>query len=190
MTKMVTLPNGRSFPSQKAAKEHFKSILDRARENPFPYEITDPQEKSDIIALARRMDECGAADDKKVGISVHSVFVAHVKDQKYFRKENACFHLVSHETGCNEFSYTTAISGKKRTQRQDFQAAVGALRGEQYVDPKQLKQEIDQYLKSKGWEKEIPDGVLSESEPNSSTTRFTCDTVKREIFELIQRISR
>ena len=67
MAKTVTLSNGREFPSQKAATEHFRAILHGYGNGD---EITDPAHHSDLVALLERYDAALTSTPSKIGTGV------------------------------------------------------------------------------------------------------------------------
>ena len=67
MAKTVTLSNGREFPSQKAATEHFRAILHGYGNGD---EITDPAHHSDLVALLERYDAAITSTPSKIGTGI------------------------------------------------------------------------------------------------------------------------
>lgn len=67
MAKGVSLSNGRSWPSQKAATEYFRQIRDRYADR---VPIDADQDHSDLLSLLERYDAAHHDDESKIGPGV------------------------------------------------------------------------------------------------------------------------
>jgi hypothetical protein len=114
MAKSVELANGRSWPSKKAAKQHFKDMLARYMDGDI---ISDFNDHSDLAALLERFDVLVAEGPPKIGAGI----------ERFERRLNrgdgwssSGFWVVRSDGTSTDFSYPNAIDGAPKSTAQEF----------------------------------------------------------------------
>ncbi|KZZ20790.1 hypothetical protein A3753_18740 [Sulfitobacter sp. HI0082] len=67
MVKSITLPNGKTWTTQKEALEHFKSLLGRYEDGET---VNDLEDHDDLVALLERYDQLELGGPEKIGAGV------------------------------------------------------------------------------------------------------------------------
>ena len=114
MAKMVALSNGRSWRTQKAALEHFKSMLARYEDGDL---VDDFEDHDDLLALLARYDMCDLSRQSKVGSGI----------TRFERRQNlgegfssSGFWAVRFDGTKTDFSYISAIKGEPKSVAQQY----------------------------------------------------------------------
>jgi hypothetical protein len=117
MAKPVELPNGRSWPTKKAAEQHFREILARYSDGDT---VSDYNDHTDLAALLERFDTLVADGPSKIGAGI----------ERFERRLNRGdgwsspgFWVVRIDDSETDFSYVKAVSGKPMPEAQEFYAA-------------------------------------------------------------------
>jgi len=103
MAKPVRLSNGRFWPTQTAAKAHFKKILNELDDGE---RVTDSSNHSDLCALVQSYDRGMPVGQGKSGNGIDHFF----KDRD--REHNgltSCFYVARVDKSSIDFSYLRAV---------------------------------------------------------------------------------
>lgn len=200
--KSVTLSNGRDWPTQTAARQHFKEMLSRY-EDDTP--ITDAGDHADLCALLERYDLLIANGPLKTGAGI-----ARFDKRKSFVKgfPTRGFWVVRINDTDTDFSYIDAIIGSPRPQSQEFyDACHGAISQDlRHAKERQFEQFSDEndclpcdatgvlvtftnahlshahpafvslvraFRDMRGWGEAVPAGTLSPSADRQISSSFT-----------------
>lgn len=115
MKKPITLSNGKEWPTQEAAKEHFRGIRDSYRDGET---IADAGHHDDLAALLERYDNTVTSDtSSKIGCGI----------ERFERRLNTGvgwstpgFWVVRTDGTATDFSFPAAITGKPKPRSQEF----------------------------------------------------------------------
>lgn len=117
MAKAVTLSNGKSWPTQKAAQEHFRAMLARYADNQV---IDDAQDHDDLAALLERYDLAITDGPPKAGTGI----------DHFERRRNAGegfstpgFWVIRTTGDATDFSYIWAVKAQPMSDAQQFTGA-------------------------------------------------------------------
>lgn len=114
MAKQVELSNGRTWPTKKAATEHFRDMLSRYVDGDV---VSDFNDHSDLTALLERFDTLVAEGPSKIGPGI----------ERFERRLNrgdgwssSGFWVVRVDGTATDFSYPNAVSGNPKPISQEF----------------------------------------------------------------------
>ena len=215
--KSVTLSNGRGWPTQTAARQHFKEMLARY-EDDTP--ITDSGDHADLSALLERYDLLIADGPSKIGAGI-----SRFEKRKSFVKgfPTRGFWVVRVDDSDTDFSYIDAITGSPRPQSQEFyDACHGAISEDlRRAKERQFERFADEngclpcdetgvlvtftnarlshahpafvtlvrtFMEMRGWGGAVPTGTLSPSADRQISTSFT-DPSDAEAFKAFHHAS-
>ena len=212
LSKPVHLNNGRTWPSQKAAKQHFKNMLARYHDGDV---VKDASDHADLAALLERYDRLTAEVPTKIGVGI----------DKFFRRRNvnvdfatSGFHVRRTDGTETDFSYITAVEGRSKSQSAGFNDACrhaiaadtlafkqryfddnsnderlapcecsGELIGfdEAHVDHASptFDQLVHKFREARGWTDNIPAEVLTAASDAQTKTTFADDNVSKAFRE-------
>lgn len=108
MAKPVQLTNGSSWPTQTAAKAHFKEVLNRHVDG---QRVTDPAHHSDLLALLEAYDRDVPPNIRKCGAGVDYFFRERDQEHNGF---TSCFHVQRTDGSFIDFSYLRAVETASR----------------------------------------------------------------------------
>lgn len=109
MAKSVTLPNGRTWKTQTAAKAHFKDMLGRYRNG---HQITDPADHEDLQALLSVYDsDLLPGVEPKSGSGIKCFF--RDKDREHGGTTD-CFYVERIDSTKVDFSFHRAVEVASR----------------------------------------------------------------------------
>lgn len=108
MAKPVQLTNGRSWPTQSAAKEHFKKILNCHADG---QRVDDPAYHGDLLALLEAYDRDIPHEARKSGKGVDHFF--RDRDQEH-NGLTSCFYVRRVDGSSIDFSYLRAVETASR----------------------------------------------------------------------------
>jgi hypothetical protein len=114
MGNTVSLSNGRSWTSQKAAAEHFRQIRNRYADDVV---IDDAQDHEDLLALLERYDAAHGEEDSKIGLGV-DFFVVRTNYGSGGPTRGFWVHRINESV--TDFSFLWAIRGIPKPQAQEF----------------------------------------------------------------------
>lgn len=120
MAKGVSLSNGRTWPTQKGATEHFRHIRDRYADK---VPINDAQDHEDLLALLERYDAAHGEEDSKIGVGVDFF---EVRTNYGSGGPTRGFWLHRSDGSTTDFSFLWAIRGIPKPQYQEFAEACRA----------------------------------------------------------------
>jgi hypothetical protein len=201
MPKSVALTNGRSWNSQKAAEDHFRSIRDR---HSLLTPIDNEQDHDDLMALLVRYDAAHDDDDCKIGCGVDHF---EVRMNHGTGGATRGFWVVRIDGTDTDFSFIWAVRGIPKPEHQEFSDACRAAVVEdlqaakrrffaEYGDAEgKVACEITgsmvtiddahtdhayptfgalvvSFKAARSWHRAIPPGVLSRPQDNQTTTTF------------------
>lgn len=210
MAKPVELPNGRSWPTQGAAKEHFKEMLHRYADEAV---VTDLQDHEDLVALLQRYDEAPDTVAPKIGCGVEALFRRRNVGQGY---STPGFWVRRTDGSETDFSYIQAVRQEHASQAREFYDACRyaveadllaakkahfALHGDatrsvpcevsgapvRFEDAHldhaypTFGQLVVAYRAAKGWGREIPAGLVTPPADGQTRARFVSDA-ERDLF--------
>lgn len=118
-SKPIKLSNGRSWPTQAAAKEHFKQMLNRYEENAV---IDDEQDVKDLSALVERYDSLISGGPSKIGVGIDH-FECRLNKDKDRGWRTRGFWIVRKDGTSTDFSYIKAIEGRPKSDVEEFKDA-------------------------------------------------------------------
>lgn len=202
MPKPITLTNGREWPSQTAALQHFKDMLARYADDDI---VENGDDHDDLVALLERYDSAIAELPTKTGVGI-DLFVRRRNDGDTFSTSG--FWVRRTDGTETDFSYISAVKGQPKAPSQGFcdacrnAIAADTLAAKQrYFDehgneeglaPSDISGEMipfDQahvdhasptfnqivltFRAERGWTKEIPEDVLTPSSDAQTTTTFS-----------------
>lgn len=110
----ITLTNGKTWASQKAAKAHFKEILHGYANGAI---VDDPGHHDDLAALVTRFDEVLPAEERK-GAAGIARFERRLNTGAGFATPG--FWLVRPNGEATDFSYLRAIEGRAKSRDLEF----------------------------------------------------------------------
>lgn len=99
----------KSFPTQKAAIEYFRNMLNRYAVG----ERVNPDDTLDLLALVQRHPEAA----KKIGIGID-----HLKVTRTLEGSN-CFYIVRRDGSGTDFSFYSCVAGRAPTRKQEVSEA-------------------------------------------------------------------
>lgn len=108
MAKPVQLSNGRSWQTQRAAKAHFKEILNRQVDG---QRVTTSTDHNDLLALLEAYDHEIPEHTKKSGSGVDHFF--RDSDQEH-NGLKSCFYVKRSDDTSIDFSYLRAVEKSSR----------------------------------------------------------------------------
>ena len=114
MAKIVTLTNGRSWSTQKAAIEHFKLMLARYEDDEV---VNDFKDHDDLLALLVRYDMFEPSEQSKIGSGIER-FERRLNRGEGFSTSG--FWAVRPDGAETDFSYITAVKGKPKPVAQQY----------------------------------------------------------------------
>lgn len=128
MAKLVALPNGRTFKSQKAAEDHFRGIRDAYVEGD---RINDPDHHADLLALLQRYDavilEGPAKSDGGVD---HFFWRTNVNPERGPKWASRGFWVMRKSGTATDFSFIDAVRGQPQNgARELYDACRNAIAG-------------------------------------------------------------
>lgn len=103
MAKPVKLSNGKTWPTQKAAKSHFKGILNDLKDGD---RIIDKSHHSDLAALVQEYDIGVPEESKKSGKGIDYFFRDRDKEHNGM---TSCFYISRIDRTSIDFSYLRAV---------------------------------------------------------------------------------
>lgn len=114
MAKTIDLSNGRSWRTQSAALEHFKSMLRRYSDDQT---IDVRADHDDLVALLERYDSAIVGGPSKIGTGVDCFFRRRNVGQGY---STAGFWVRRVDGSETDFSYISAVKGEPKSSAQEF----------------------------------------------------------------------
>lgn len=202
MAKKIEFPNGRSWPTQTAALDHFKAMLHRYGNGAVVEDRTDHE---DLLGLIQRFDEAITDGPPKIGAGVECFMRRlNVREGVYATPGFWVRRIDGSET---DFSYIHAVKGQPKGRAKEFydacRAAVQAdlqaakerhfwLHGdddgkvpcdltekhitiaEAHIDHAYptFNQLVITYRAAKGWGRDIPEGLLTRPADAQTHTLF------------------
>ncbi|UXN05115.1 DCL family protein [Bartonella sp. HY406] len=209
MAKSVELTNGRKWKSQNAARQHFKDMLARYRDD---QPILDHSDHSDLSALLERFDLFITDGPSKIGSGI-----------KYFERRinkddgwsSPGFWVIRIDNTSTDFSYIKAITGLPKSKDEEFYKACHNAVSQDLINMKQQEFKkianaddmitcditgslitysdtqlshahppfgliVKNFLKLKGWENDIPSGILTSSADAQLSTHFSDNAISNE----------
>jgi hypothetical protein len=112
--KPIKLSNGREFPTQKAALEHFKQMLHRYGDGAV---IDDAQDHEDLVALLERYDLAITDGPPKTGPGIDH-FERRLNTAEGWTTPG--FWVVQTTGQATDFSFYTAVKGQPKSDAQQF----------------------------------------------------------------------
>ena len=103
MAKPVQLADGQVWPTQTAAKAHFKKLLHAYVDG---QRVTDPGDHRDLLALLLAYDHGLELEESKAGVGVDYFYKD--RDDEY-GGVTSCFYVCRIDGSCIDFSYIKAI---------------------------------------------------------------------------------
>ncbi len=127
MATAVTLSNGKSWPSHRAALVHFQQMLARYSDDQV---VEDAHDHDDLAALIERYDLSINAGSAKAGSGID-----HFERRRYGGKGflTAGFWVVHTRGDATDFSYVVAVRAHPKSDAQQFTSACRAA-----VEPSML----------------------------------------------------
>jgi hypothetical protein len=215
--RSMTLSDGRRFPTQTAAVEHFRSIL---HAYPDGAVIVDPAHHADLAALLERYDNTATTDqNSKIGSGI----------ERFERRVNTGvgystpgFWVVRKDGSDTDFSFYTAIRGQPKPRSQEFADACRAAVAADLLEAKKMHfklhadedgcviceltdqaitideahldhayptfgQMVVMFRAAQGWHEQVPDGVLTPPQDRQTTTLFVDPAVAEKFREFHHR---
>lgn len=114
MAKSIDLPNGRSWKTQRAALEHFRTMLGRYGDNAM---IEDREDHDDLVALLERYDSVVTDSPSKIGSGVDGFMRRRNVGEGYSTPGFWVRRVDGSET---DFSYIWAVKGEPKSNAQEF----------------------------------------------------------------------
>lgn len=197
----ITLTNGKTWSSQKAAKAHFKQIL---HTYPNGAVVDDPGHHDDLVALVGRFDAVLPVEERKGSMGI-AQFERRLNTGSGFATPG--FWLVRPNGEATDFSYLQAIEGRPKSPDAEFadacrRAVAGDLeafmRARYAASPDglvacgvtgapiaQAEAHVDHddpsfgsiilsFRRIQGWTDAVPPGVLTTGADAQTTTTFIC----------------
>ena len=117
MTKSIALSNGKSWRTQTAALEHFKSMLARYEDGDV---VDGLEDHDDLIALLERYDMCDLSLQSKIGAGIKH-FERRLNRGDGFSSSG--FWLVRSDGTETDFSYISAVKGEPKSVAEQYYGA-------------------------------------------------------------------
>jgi hypothetical protein len=113
----VKLSNGKCWPSQKAALDHFQQMLERYADDQA---VDDAQDHDDLAALIERYDLAIYAGTPKAGTGID-----HFERRRYGTKSfsSVAFWVVRTRGDATDFSHAVAVRAQPKSDAVQFTAA-------------------------------------------------------------------
>lgn len=215
MAKGVTLSNGRSWPSQKDATEHFRQIRNRHADG---VPIDSAQDHDDLLALLVRYDAAHGEEEAKIGVGIDTF---EVRTNFGSGGPTRGFWLRRLDGSETDFSFPWAIRGIPKPESQEFADACRAAVDQELKAAKRRFFEthadangqvpceltgaplsfetahldhahpsfgalVITFRAARGWHSQIPVGTLTRPADNQLTTTFV-DLAVARAFQLFHR---
>lgn len=211
MAKKIEFPNGRTWLTQQAARDHFKAMLHRYANGAV---VDDREDHDDLLGLLQRYDEAITDGPSKIGAGVDCFMRRlNVREGHY---ASPGFWVRRTDGTETDFSYIDAVKGQPKGRSKEFydacRAAVQAdllaakerhfeLHGdpggkvpceltnrpitfaEAHLDHAwpTFNQLVVAFRAARGWGRDIPDGVITPSADGQIHTLFA-DPASAEAF--------
>lgn len=219
MAKPISLTNGRSWRTQSAALDHFKSMLHRYADG---QRINDVADHEDLATLLERYDACITDGPSKIGVGIdHFERRANYVDGRH----TAGFWVIRADGSATDFSYIAAVKGQPKSADDDFRDAcrdavaadlVAAAdehfrkhadpdgrvlcpitneritRNEAHLDHAHtgFSQIVEGFRAGKPWDAGIPDGIVSKPADGQLRAKFIDAATRDEFRRYHHRLAR
>jgi Protein of unknown function (DUF3223) len=201
MPNGVNLSNGRTWPTQAAALDHFRQLMARYADGEM---IDDTSDYADLLALLVRYDATVTDGPSKIGVGVRA-FERRRNDYNGYASSGFWVRRVDGSE--TDFSFVQAVRGRPRQQGREFYEACRVAVAEDlriakrtffdtyedafgrvacelssqliafneaqidHADPT-FRQLVDTFRAARGWRCAIPPGVLTAPADKQTETRF------------------
>lgn len=214
MANKVELSNGKSFKTQKEAKEHFKKMLASYNDGD---RITKPDDISDLMALVERYDKTIQDPQTKIGSGIDHF----VKRKNHDAFNTSSFWIIRTDRSETDFSYIKAVKGKGRSREEEFYRACStAIQDDlQSLMKKYFKKNdgnvkcelsdelislsnstlhhakpkftdiVKEFRKLKGWEDQYPFNILTIPKDSQAVTKFVNNNLVEEFRKFYREIA-
>lgn len=213
----ISLSNGKTWGSLKAAKAHFKGILHAYANGEV---VIDPDHHADLKALVTRLDAVLPVNERK-GVAGIARFERRLNSGQGYATPG--FWLVRPDGTATDFSYIVAVEGRRKPQSLELSDAcrravasdlasfmrarydaVGAptiscpltgalvLASEAHVDHDEpsFASIVLGFRRTQGWAEVVPPGVLTTGADAQTSTMFADQAIAAQFREFHNRYAR